>query len=408
MKKMRVSQAVKSLLLTLAGTWIIGCAGSPPDTDLMSLDEAVAAVAAAVEAAVPPGVEIVIVRLEAPLPSIAELLSDRLNARFVANRNLKVLVRGDALNSISTEHEFQMSGLVSDKSAVGIGHYAGAKVVITGTFERFGNFSQLWVRAVDVETSQLLAMHPALIRNNDPLLAEITQPIGNQNTPVVTKNALEHLNNGNAAYAQKDYDRAIADYTAALRINPDYATAYYNRGLAYANKKDYDRAIADYTAALRINPDYASTYYGRGLAYSHKGDYDRAVADYTAALRISPDYAAAYNNRGIAYANKKDYDRAIADYTAALRINPNNADTYLGRGHAYHTKGDYDRAVADCSAALSINPDYALAYNNRGIAYYTKGDYDRAVADFTAALRINPNDAAAKDGLERARKSRGY
>jgi tetratricopeptide (TPR) repeat protein len=53
------------------------------------------------------------------------------------------------------------------------------------------------------------------------------------------------------------YDRAIADYTAALRIDPNYAVAYYDRGLAYRAKGDYDRAIADYEAVLRINPNYS-------------------------------------------------------------------------------------------------------------------------------------------------------
>ena len=38
-------------------------------------------------------------------------------------------------------------------------------------------------------------------------------------------------------------DRAIADFNAALTINPNYAEAYNNRGNAYADKGDYDRAI---------------------------------------------------------------------------------------------------------------------------------------------------------------------
>jgi tetratricopeptide (TPR) repeat protein len=54
-----------------------------------------------------------------------------------------------------------------------------------------------------------------------------------------------------------DYDRAIADSTQALRLDPNFANAYSNRGNAYLRKRDYDRAIADYEAALRINPNDA-------------------------------------------------------------------------------------------------------------------------------------------------------
>ena len=51
-----------------------------------------------------------------------------------------------------------------------------------------------------------------------------------------------------------DYDRAIADYDEAIRLDPRYAVAYYNRGVAYCDKGDYDRAIADYNEAIRLDP----------------------------------------------------------------------------------------------------------------------------------------------------------
>ena len=54
-----------------------------------------------------------------------------------------------------------------------------------------------------------------------------------------------------------DYDGAIADFTEAIRLAPNYVYAYKQRGVAYSRKGDYDRAIADFEAALRINPNLA-------------------------------------------------------------------------------------------------------------------------------------------------------
>jgi tetratricopeptide (TPR) repeat protein len=51
-----------------------------------------------------------------------------------------------------------------------------------------------------------------------------------------------------------DYDRAIADYNQAIRLDPDYALAYYNRGVAYVNKRDYARARADWEKVLQLDP----------------------------------------------------------------------------------------------------------------------------------------------------------
>jgi tetratricopeptide (TPR) repeat protein len=66
--------------------------------------------------------------------------------------------------------------------------------------------------------------------------------------------AVEFYNRGNAYYDQDDYDRAIADYSQAVRLRPDFAKAFINRGLAYEEKEMFDQAVADYRAALRIAP----------------------------------------------------------------------------------------------------------------------------------------------------------
>ena len=55
----------------------------------------------------------------------------------------------------------------------------------------------------------------------------------------------------------------------------------FKRGISYAKKGDYDKAIADYTEAIRLDPKDAAAYYNRGTSYAHKGDYDKAIADYT-------------------------------------------------------------------------------------------------------------------------------
>ena len=59
-------------------------------------------------------------------------------------------------------------------------------------------------------------------------------------------------NRANAHRVKGDNDRAIADYTDAIRLDPNFVTAYYNRGVTYRAKGDSDRAIADYTAAITL------------------------------------------------------------------------------------------------------------------------------------------------------------
>jgi tetratricopeptide (TPR) repeat protein len=102
-----------------------------------------------------------------------------------------------------------------------------------------------------------------------------------------------------------------------------------------AEEQRYDRAIAGYSEAIRLDPKNAAAFHNRGLVYFWmKGDSDRAIADYSTAIRLNPKYIEALINRGIAYWMKGDSDQAIADYSTAIRHDPNNAVAFCHRGKA--------------------------------------------------------------------------
>ena len=52
----------------------------------------------------------------------------------------------------------------------------------------------------------------------------------------------------------KDNERAIADYDMSIKLDPNYATAYYNRGNSRLATGDKEGAVADYRQAAKLNP----------------------------------------------------------------------------------------------------------------------------------------------------------
>jgi tetratricopeptide (TPR) repeat protein len=80
--------------------------------------------------------------------------------------------------------------------------------------------------------------------------------------------AVAYKNRGNAWDAKGDYDRAIDDFSAAIRLDPNYGIAYSNRGRAWTVLLELDRAIADFNEAIRINPKHANAYFNRGRSGS--------------------------------------------------------------------------------------------------------------------------------------------
>jgi tetratricopeptide (TPR) repeat protein len=209
-----------------------------------------------------------------------------------------------------------------------------------------------------------------------------------------------YYNRGLAYYSKGEYDRAISDYTRAIELFPQDFDAYFNRGLAHYGKGEYDRAISDYTQVIAINPADTQAYNNRGFLYYYKGEYDIAISDYTKAVDIDPGYTDAYYNRGLALYEKGDYDRASSDYSKVIELNPMDTDAYNNRGLIYYNRGQYDSALYDYSRIIEIDPGYIDAYFNRGLIYYNLKDYRKAAQDFKSVTELDPNDKEAADYLE--------
>ena len=72
-----------------------------------------------------------------------------------------------------------------------------------------------------------------------------------------------------------------------------------------ALKTNYDKAIADYSEALKLDPKCTKALFGRGTARYYRGEYDEAIADYSEDLKIDPKDALAYFSRGCGMAHQR-------------------------------------------------------------------------------------------------------
>ena len=76
-----------------------------------------------------------------------------------------------------------------------------------------------------------------------------------------------------------DFDRALADFNRAIKLEPNNAVIYLNRCAVYQRSKDADGALAEYNRAIELEPKQAFTYGNLAFVYMSKGEYDRALAD---------------------------------------------------------------------------------------------------------------------------------
>lgn len=126
-------------------------------------------------------------------------------------------------------------------------------------------------------------------------------------------------------YDNERYDRAVAEFTEAIKVDPKDSTTFYKRGLAYVAREDTEKAVADYTEAVKLSPEFTAAYFHRGVAFRLMGNFPRAVDDFTSVIELDPTYALAFRNRGLAQAAMGEQTLAKADYEEAIRLDPNLA-----------------------------------------------------------------------------------
>ncbi|MBV8100974.1 MAG: trypsin-like peptidase domain-containing protein, partial [Verrucomicrobia bacterium] len=173
--------------------------------------------------------------------------------------------------------------------------------------------------------------------------------------------------------------KGTAEITSSPRVTPsptpddELASKYFSKAFNEGNANNYRDAIADYTEAIRLKPDFAAAYINRGWCYLQLNLYDKVIADSTEAIKLQPDNSSAFLNRGCAYCGLQNYRSAVSDFTEAIRLSPEDAEEYYDRGGAYGHLKLYEKAIADFSRAIQLKPDWGLVYHNRSIAYRLMG-----------------------------------
>lgn len=232
----------------------------------------------------------------------------------------------------------------------------------------------------------------ARCRENNPntVVAECSAVI-NRNSQATADLLIAYRNRAAAESRRGDRRAAIADYSAAINLEPKMPALYVSRGLTERASGDLQAAIRDYSRAIELDPSAASPYVSRGFAEADQGALDAAIEDYNRALARDEGYAFAYADRGVARAGKGDFDGALKDLSKAIEINPKYAFAYTNRGNVKRRDGDTAGAAFEYAEAIRVDPKFALAYFNRGVLEFNAREFDLALIDIRKAIDLDPS-----------------
>ncbi|HRI65658.1 MAG TPA: tetratricopeptide repeat protein [Polyangium sp.] len=161
--------------------------------------------------------------------------------------------------------------------------------------------------------------------------------------------------------------RATKNTPAAAEKPPEWKTLN-DRGSDHTMAGRFDKALADFNAAIKLAPNEALPFYNRGATKYIEGDVEGAIEDFTAAIERNPEFVQAYVRRGEARHDLEDLDGSLTDFDTALRLSPDEPDALAQRATVRAERTDLEGAVQDIERALAIAPsDWEMLENAKEI-----------------------------------------
>ena len=166
---------------------------------------------------------------------------------------------------------------------------------------------------------------------------------------------------------------------------------------------DFDAAITELRAAIKIEPGSARAHSGLGLALRAQSNLPESTAAYQQAIRLDPDLIDAHNGLAVVLANQGKLNEAVAEFREIIRVDPDSAIGYYNLAYAL---ADLDRDVESAAAlreVVRINPNHYNARFNLGELFRLEGKYDESVKQFREYLRLAPDAPQNRRNIERAK-----
>ncbi len=196
---------------------------------------------------------------------------------------------------------------------------------------------------------------------------------------------------GLAFERQGDRQKAGIDYRKAIEFNASFLPAYNNLGALLMDGENYREAVALFTEALGVKPDYSFALLNRGLSFYKLGDCAGATADLTRALELNDKFQMAYYHRALCARKARNLPAELADLDALLALNPAAALAIFERGKALYYMQDYPGAAQEFSKAAGLKPEDPVYAYWLGFALYKAGDLEGALRAASKAAAVKPD-----------------
>jgi serine/threonine-protein kinase len=325
-----------------------------------------------------------------------ELLNSlsRINELQVAARTSSFYFKGEHADLATIAHKLNVASVLE-----GSVRRSGHTIRVTAQLNNAVTGYHLWSQTYDRDLSDVLAMQTEIANAvagalKVTLLGDVAAKIevGGTRNPA----AFDAYLRGRKAFLaghgeERGYQAAIAAYTEAIGLDPNYALAFVGRSIAFswaggsaptlaATREDFDKAQADARRAVALAPDLGQAHLALAVILQTIVNFTQASEAFERALALAPGNAEVLRLYGQFAVFMGHSDAGVAAARRAVLLDPLARESHylLGRGLYYAHR--YEEAVSAFARVISIDSDFKPTYGYRGLAYYLLGDLQSARA----------------------------
>lgn len=229
---------------------------------------------------------------------------------------------------------------------------------------------------------------------NDPALR--SESVVTDSSRTATGNLNVSLTLRREAKADRVRPAEVLTAAEAEQRVPKEALKAFRQAAKFRKNNEPDKALASYTRAVEIYPEYFQALAARGDLLVTRRRLAEAAADFERALKLNAQYAPALRGSGYCKLERREFAEAAKDLEKAVSAQPDNANTYLLLGIAYLELDRRPAAKEALFKALGSGSRQELrAYIYLANLYAREHQYREAAEELHKYLEAVPGDPEA-------------
>jgi tetratricopeptide (TPR) repeat protein len=184
---------------------------------------------------------------------------------------------------------------------------------------------------------------------------------------------------------QGEISAAIENMEKAVNYDPSNRSAWYNLGSTYRRVKQYEKAEDALKRAIALDPAYAKSYTTLGQVYLALNENKKAEDNLKTSIALDPNSPAARESYGELLNNLERYQEAIVQLTEAAKLISQPSQKYIINyrlAYALNRTGDYHKALSVSKEVTTAKANFGGGWFELGVAYAKLNDKQNAINAF--------------------------